>query len=284
MNMRLNNFLVSTLCFVLLCSSTVQSAGLESLAEEAMRGSHRDKANIKRDIYRHPMQTLRFFGLQSYMTVVEIWPGRGWYSEILAPIMRDEGTLYLAGFSTMAKRTPEWRKTMQKDFLEKLAKHPDVYDRAIITELSVPEKTNIAPEESVDMVLTFRNVHNWMKGDYAEQMFQVFARVLKPGGVLGVVEHRAEPDTSIADMIESGYVTEDFVIELAEAAGFIFEARTDINANSNDIKSYPKGVWTLPPTLRFCKAIDDEADKEQCIEQYTAIGESDRMTLKFRKR
>ncbi len=259
------------------------AADKDKLFDEAIRAKHRDKANMERDVFRHPRQTLNFFGLLPHMNVVEIWPGRGWYTEILAPIMRDEGKLYLAGFASSAKRAPEWRKKMQKEYEAKLAESPEVYDRTIITELSIPEATEIAPEQSVDMILTFRNVHNWMKGEYAEEMFQVFAKTLKPGGVLGIVEHRAIPGTSLEEMIQSGYVTEEHVIKLAEDAGFVLEARTDINANGNDTTQHPKGVWTLPPTLRFCKSIENDTEKDQCIDKYTKIGESDRMTLKFRK-
>ncbi len=251
--------------------------------DDALLGSHRDIENRKRDTFRHPKETLQFFGLQTYMTVVEIWPARGWYSEVLAPVMRVEGELYLAGFSLSARKTPEWRKKMQGEYLDKLVKDPGIYDRANISELSVPESTEIAPAGTADMVLTFRNVHNWMKGDYAEEMFNVFARALKPGGILGVVEHRAEFGTSLDDMIKSGYVTEEHVIALAEKAGFVFMTRTDLNANSNDTKDHPAGVWTLPPTLRLCKSMEDESEKNSCDEKYTAIGESDRMTLKFRK-
>ena len=271
------------LCIVILFHQHTVAAELEPLLDDALKGAHREQSNIQRDTFRHPKETLTFFGLQPYMTVVEIWPGRGWYTEILAPVMREEGKLYLAAFSTSADRTPEWRKRIQQAFEDKINLTPSVYDKAIITELSVPEKTQIAPPGSADMVLTFRNVHNWMKGDYAKQMFDVFAKTLKSGGVLGIVEHRAKPGTSVEDMIESGYVTEQHVITLAEQAGFIFESRTDINANSNDTTNHPAGVWTLPPTLRYCKTLKNEDEQAICNSKYIAIGESDRMTLKFRK-
>ena len=143
-----------------------------------------------------------------------------------------------------------------------------------IVELSIPERTEIAPLGLVDCVLTFRNVHNWIKGEYEQTMFDVFYSALKSGGILDVVEHRAEPGASIEDMKQSGYVTEDYVIKLAENSGFTFIENSEINANPKDTKNHPAGVWTLPPTLRL---------KEDRRKHYMAIGESDRMTLRFSK-
>ncbi len=222
-------------------------------------------------------------GLKPDMTVVEIWPSRGWYTEILAPVLREKGKFYAASFSPSAKRTPDWRQNMHKGFLEKLQKRADVYDRIIITELSVPEQTRIAPPGSADMVLTFRNVHNWMNGDYAEDMFMVMSRALKSGGILGVTEHRAKPGTSIDAMKKSGYVTEAHVIALAKQAGLVLEEKSEINANPKDSKDHPKGVWTLPPSLRLCRPMENGPDKDECFSKYKSIGESDRMTLRFRK-
>ena len=271
------------LIFILpnLCSA--QELDTDGLIYDAMRGQHRSQEHRQRDSFRHPYQTLNFFGLRADMTVVEIWPGRGWYTEILAPVLRNEGKLYLAGFSRTANKAPAWRKALQKDFEQKLSDLPKVYDRATLTALSVPEDTEIAPAGSADMVLTFRNVHNWMKGGYAEAVFDIFYNTLKPGGILGIVEHRAVPGTSLEMMIESGYVTEAQVIDYAEQAGFEFVARTDINANTNDSTDHPAGVWTLPPTLRHCKTLESEHDKNTCIDTYLEVGESDRMTLRFRK-
>ncbi len=267
----------------LLYPSLTIASDLDALVKQAMRSDHREMANTARDIYRHPAKTLEFLGLKPEMTVVEIWPGKGWYTEILAPVTREQGIFYVAGFSMTADRTPDWRKGMQKEFMEKMEARPDIYDHVVATELSVPERTTIAPPGTADIVLTFRNVHNWLKGDYAGQMFQVMAKALKPGGILGVVEHRAKPDTSIEQMKKSGYMTEAHVIALAEKAGFVLEEKSEINANKKDIKDHPAGVWTLPPTLRLCKKMEEADQQNQCMDKYKAIGESDRMTLRFRK-
>ncbi len=267
---------------VLLCSLILGACANQEKKENAlskkieayMEGEHRSEKNIARNVYRHPLKTLKFLGIRDDMTVVEIWPSAGWYAELLAPALRDSGRYYAAGFATSAKRTPMWRKNMVERFQQKLEAHPDLYDQVIVTELSIPEQTEMAPLGSADAVLTFRNVHNWMKGGYAEGMFEAMYATLKHGGVLGVVEHRAKEGTSIENMIKSGYVTESEVIRLAEKAGFIFEARSEVNANPKDNADHPRGVWTLPPSLRL-----KEVDKDK----YLAIGESDRMTLRFVK-
>jgi len=242
--------------------------------QQAMQGDHRSAKNIARNQYRHPDKTLAFFGLTPNMSVVEIWPGGGWYSEILAPVLKEQGHYYAAGFSLEAKRTPAWRKNYQLKFNQKLKHSPDIYGKTIVTDLSIPERPEIAPEGSADLVLTFRNVHNWMKGEYAQEVFDSMYKALKPGGILGVVEHRAKPGTSLQDMIDSGYVTEAYVIKLAEKSGFKLEKKAEINANTKDTTLHPKGVWTLSPTLRL-----EEKDQDKYLE----IGESDRMTLKFIK-
>lgn len=276
-------FIATLLTSSFLFSGLVKAQDITSSVQQAMSGEHREAANVTRDSYRHPAETLAFFGLTPDMTVVEIWPGGGWYTEILAPITREQGILYAAGFSMTADRTPDWKKGVQKELMEKWEKQPEVYDHVVVTELAVPERTTIAPPGTVDMVLTFRNVHNWLKGDYEQDMFHVIARALKPGGVLGLIEHRAKPGTSIEDMRTSGYMTEAYVIELAEKAGLVLEEKSEINANKKDTADHPAGVWTLPPSLRHCKSMEDATKRNQCIEKYTTIGESDRMTLRFRK-
>ena len=261
------------LSFTLL-PGVVQAEPLAELVEAAMTGDHRAAGNAVRNRYRHPLETLQFFGIQPSMSVVEIWPSSGWYAEILAPVLREHGRYYAAGYALSANRPPKWRKNLQRKFQAKLDARPAVYDRVIVTELSVPERTEIAPPRSADRVLTFRNVHNWMNGDYAQELFAAMFSALKPGGVLGVVEHRAPPGTSLQVQKKSGYITEAQVIEFAHKAGFKLDARSEVNANPRDSADHPKGVWTLPPSLRL-------GDQDRDI--YVAIGESDRMTLRFLK-
>lgn len=253
-----------------------------AIVENALVGDHRSAAHRSRDEARNPAETLAFMGWRPGMTVVEVWPSTGWYTEVLAPITREDGIYYAANFAPTADRTPPWRKREHKRYMEKLEKRPGVYNHVVPTPLSIPERTTIAPPGSADMVLTFRNVHNWMKGDYAPAMFDVMARALRPGGVLGVVEHRAPPGTSVSEMKQSGYVTERHVIALARSAGLTLEARSEINANPRDDHVHPAGVWSLPPTLRHCRRVPDNMRKD-CRARYEAIGESDRMTLRFRK-
>lgn len=257
-----------------LVSLTFAARETELLLDQAIAGKHREAKNVARDVYRHPKQTLLFFGLEANMTVVEVWPGAGWYTEILAPVLRDNGKLYVASLALQSEATPDIRREIAQEYLKKLAQHPEIYDRVTLTELQAPEYTAIAPRGSADLVLTFRNVHNWAKDGNADAMFKVFYDVLKPGGILGVTDHRAKPGTPLQDMIRSGYVTEDYVIELAQRAGFRLVGKSEINANPKDTKNHPKGVWTLPPTLRL-------GDQER--QKYLAIGESDRMTMKFVK-
>lgn len=231
---------------------------------QVIDGPQRTPAFKARDRYRHPLAGLQFFGLKPDMTVVEIWPSGGWWTEILAPYLRAHGKYYAA-------IQPPFRDAV---FHAKLAAAPQYYGRVIVTKVGPPDHWRIAPPGSVDLVLTYRNVHNWLAGDYAKKMFAAMYRALKPGGVLGLEEHRAAPGTTRADWVKTGYVSEDFVIGLAREAGFRLVAKSEISANPKDTKNYPDGVWTLPPTLAL-------GHKDRT--KYMAIGESDRMTLKFVK-
>ncbi|HEV8646339.1 MAG TPA: methyltransferase [Burkholderiales bacterium] len=244
----------------------------EALIDRTMTGSHRSDANKARDKYRHPKETLLFFGLKPNMTVVEITPGAGWYTEILAPVMRG-GTYYAAIFQVTAQSS-EIQRTNDGNFRAKLAGDADLYGKVQLS-VFAPNAIKVAPTGSADMVLTFRNVHNWAKAGTVDAMFRAFHDALKPGGVLGVVEHRAKPGTAFQRQIDSGYMTEAYVIETAQKAGFKLDNKSEINANPKDTADYPGGVWTLPPTLRNVS----DADKPK----YLAIGESDRMALKFVK-
>jgi predicted methyltransferase len=229
---------------------------------------------VARDVYRHPAETLRFFGLRPDQTVVEIWPGRGWYMEILAPYLRDRGKYYAA---IEAPDVPDASKEAKDEaaFLrQRIADDKAHFGKVIVTELQPPQLTEICPPGTADLVLTFRNVHNWLEKGNQQAQFQAFFKALKPGGVLGVVEHRGKPGMSLEEMRKSGYVDEAYVKKLATAAGFRFDAESPVNDNPKDTKDYPEGVWTLPPTLALV-----EKDRAK----YLAIGESDRMTLRFVK-
>lgn len=235
-------------------------------------GAHRSEANRARNAYRHPVETLEFFGLTSGMTVVEILPGGGWYTEILAPFLKGNGTFYAAHFSQQPLLG--YQRPMLDAFQQRLADNPDQYSEVILTHLFPPNEMTIAPPGSADLALTFRNVHNWIMAGSQREHFAAFFAALKPGGTLGVVEHRAPAGASLEFMQTSGYVDQDYVIQLAQEAGFEFVTASEINANPRDTKDYPDGVWTLPPTYEL-----GETDRAR----FAAIGESDRMTLKFRK-
>lgn len=238
-----------------------------------LAADHRADFNTPRDRFRKPLATLSFFGLKKDMTVVEMWPGSGrYYTEILAPLLRGSGRYYAANFHEDEKSFDAGPSIAH--FAKKNAERPDLYDQVIVTAFSDTEQT-IAPPGTADMVLTFRNVHNFTINGYVEDFFASMYRALKPGGILGVVEHRADPSAPIDPKGMNGYLNEDYCIELAEAAGFVLEAKSEINANARDVKDYPEGVWTLPPISRLRDTPD--------AEKYLAIGESDRMTLRFRK-
>lgn len=230
----------------------------------AVANPQRSPENRARDAARHPLETLRFFGVQPNQTVIELWPGRGWYTEILAPYLRDGGQLRAVA-ATGNYLQP------YKDFL---AARPEQYDRVQLVEVTPPSSLSLGPDGSADVVLTFRNLHGWVTGGYAQQLHEAIFRVLKPGGVYGVVEHRAPAGTSLEQSAKSGYVAEAAAIAMATAAGFVLEESSPINDNPKDTKDHPNGVWSLPPTLR-----GGDADKAK----FVAIGESDRMTLRFRK-
>ncbi|MCP3722947.1 methyltransferase [Paraburkholderia sp. CNPSo 3272] len=240
----------------------------------AIDGSQRSEKARARDVYRHPQETLRFFDVGSMQTVLEIAPGGGWYTDILAPYLRGHGRLYEAQYvSTSAELADEDRPT-DAAFRRKLAGEPAIYGDIVVGTLRAGEFSGFDADGQFDRVLTFRNIHNWMKDGQFDANLRAFYRALKLGGILGVEEHRARPGTALQQMIDTGYVTEDYVIEHAKAAGFTLAGRSEINANARDTKDYPHGVWSLPPTYA-----GGDVDRAR----YAAIGESDRMTLKFVK-
>ncbi|MBU2581821.1 MAG: methyltransferase [Alphaproteobacteria bacterium] len=246
-------------------------AEVRTKLEAIIAGDHRAPDNAARDQYRNPLETLLFFGVRPDMTVVEIWPGGGWYTEILAPLLNDKGKYYAAHRNR--DTTDERILAGIKRYEAKLAERPQIYSGVVITELS-QKKGEIAPAGSADMVLTFRNVHNWMKFGFERHVFNAMFTALKPGGILGVVEHRADPNEFPDPQALSGYVQEEQLVAMAQAAGFKFAGKSEVNANPKDTRNHPKGVWTLPPSLRL---------KDQDREKYIGIGESDRMTMKFVK-
>jgi len=225
--------------------------------EQSVNSEDRSPDNVARDIYRHPYETLSFFGIKPDMTVVELNPGGGWYTEILANYIHYPGTLITAQGSYYFE-----------GFEKKMNSNP-MYGRVEIVNLN----SNLAEPNSVDAVITFRNLHNWLGADM-DSIFRSSFKALKPGGSFGVVEHRAKPGTDFETMKTSGYVTEDHAIEVALKHGFELVEKSEINANPKDTKDHAKGVWTLPPTYRL---------KNKDRDKYSAIGESDRMTLLFKK-
>jgi len=233
----------------------------------AIAGDHRSEANRARDPDRHPAETLAFFGLEPTMTVVEMAPGGGWYTEILAPTLKDQGQL------VAAIPDPE-QSPYGERFMTFLESEPELYSEVEPVVFMPPEQTSLGPDGSADMVVTFRSTHGWINRGQAADVYGAMFRVLKPGGILGVVQHRADEGADPAVTAEDGYVPEAYVIGLAEAAGFVLDEKSEINANPQDDHDHPEGVWTLPPSLRLGEAESAE---------YIAIGESDRMTLRFRK-
>ena len=242
--------------------------------QNAIDSTDRPEAEQQRDRYRHPLQTLTFFGVKPEMTVVEIWPGTGWYSQILAPYLRDQGRYYVATPAVSLPKTSDETKQSVAKLAGLLTDDPARFGKPTFTEFRPPMRTAVAPPASADVVLSFRNVHNWIDGDFEQAAFDAFFVALKPGGTLGIVEHRGEPGETADQMKQSGYVTEAYIKALALNSGFKFAGSSNINNNPKDTKDYPDGVWTLPPTLRL-------GDKDRA--KYVAIGESDRMTLKFVK-
>jgi predicted methyltransferase len=252
-------------------ASVTETSGADLAKLKAVvNGDQRSAENKARDKYRHPVETLAFFGIRPNMTVVELWPFGGWYTEIIAPYVRDKGTYYAAA---MDPTSTDREATEYNGELKKLLEaHPDLYGKVKWSVLA-KGKYNLAPDGSVDLVVTFRNIHNWVWSGDEKEVFAAAFRALKPGGVLGVEEHRAN-DPKAKPGRGQAYVGEDYAISLIESVGFKLAGRSNINNNPKDTKDYPKGVWTLPPS--FAMGDTDHA-------KYAAIGESDRFTLRFVK-
>jgi len=238
----------------------------------ALAGKHRAPGNVERDAQRHPLETLEFFGLKPTQTVLEYGPGEGWYTELLAPVLASKGKLFVTMTDPNGPKTerPTLYGTRTKLFLERL---PEAYAKTAPV-LFDPKAPKLGADASLDAVLLIRGAHGMHNNKLLGAWLAEFHRTLKPKGLLGVEQHRAAPDQNPDESSKKGYLPEAWLVAQIEAAGFKLQAKSEINANAKDTKDYPEGVWTLPPTLRL-----GEVDKAK----YLAIGESDRMTLRFVK-
>ncbi len=261
------------LCVLLLTVATSGCAdnGPDPLAA-AVSGAQREAQNVARDGYRHPQETLSFFGIRPDLQVLEILPGGGWYTEILAPYLKDDGLLAVASFG--AEHPAEYLRGIHLKLMEKFDAAPEVYGKVAVGLFQGEGYLDDFEDESFDMALTFRNTHNWIRFGGIEEVYQAIYRVLKPGGILGVVQHRAAAGSDVKASAEQGYVPEAYLIRLLEDAGFELVDKSELNANPKDTKDYQEGVWSLPPSYRL-------GDQDRA--KYTEIGESDRMTMKFVK-
>ena len=258
-------------CAVVLAGCAPAPVAESEVPARWLAAPHRSERNVVRDPYRHPAGTLAFFGVREDSVVVEILPGSGgYYMEILAPWLKGKGRYVAANRDELA--VSPYKEDHQK-LLARLAAEPALYGEVLVTKFN-GDRHEIAPPGSADFVLTFRNLHNWIERGEAEAALRAFYKALKPGGVLGVVDHRGRTDLSQEAQMKSGYVREDYAVALIEKAGFRLAGRSEVNANPRDGKNHPEGVWTLPPTYRL---------KDQDRAKYQAIGESDRFTLKFVK-
>lgn len=265
-----HGFIIISLLFI----HVIAGAGepKQGISQEILTGDHRSEKNIDRNQYRHPQETLAFFGVQPDMTVVELWPGGGWYTEILAPYLAEEGQLIAAHFDPEAGS--DYYKKSRLVFDEKMADDP-VYVKVKTIDFNPGDSDLSAQAGQADAVLTFRSLHNWMRSDKLDAVLSDAFNMLKPGGVFGVVEHRADAKADIDPQAKKGYVNQGYAIQLIEAAGFKLVDISEVNANPKDTADHPNGVWTIKPSLRVPEGADKAA--------YEAIGESDRFTLKFIK-
>jgi predicted methyltransferase len=253
------------------CATPVTRSSVTKRLDAAIAGPHRSAADRARDPYRHPRETLLFFGLRPNQKVVEILPIGGWYTSIVAPVVRNKG-LYVAAMPPVVAGNANSERS-RKAYMDLLAATPALLDRVQVTDFDIG-KGGMVPDGTADLVLTFRNIHNWMAADRAEAAFRDMFRALKPGGTLGVVEHRGNEAVPQDPRARSGYVNQSYAIRLIESVGFRLVGASEVNANPLDTKDYAGGVWTLPPRLAA-----GDVDRAK----YLAIGESDRFTMKFVK-
>lgn len=267
-------FLAAAVMFGSVAAALAAAPSADSALKAAIASEQRTPAFVQRDVFRNPHQTLAFFGIEPTMTVVELSPGGGWYTEILAPYLRDSGRYIAAAYSENSPT--EYRRGYTVNFKKKLAADPARFDKVELTVFEPPTDLSYAAPGSADLVLTFRNLHNWLSygDDNMKRVFQSVYDTLKPGGVFGVVEHRLPESMTQDATASSGYMHESYVINMAKSVGFELAGKSEVNANPKDTADHPNGVWALPPSYR-------NKDKDRA--RYQAIGESDRMTLKFIK-
>lgn len=269
---------ILTACCLLAATTVVQAepwrARLTELAEDPARGA----ANLHRNQYRNPVETLLFFGIEPQMSVLELWPVRGWYTEILAPFVKDQGQLTIATFrqdlGNRADAKMQFWARLSSRLEQRIDEQSEHFGPVRRIVLDPPQLLPKPADAQFDMVLSFRNVHIWNQQEHLLATLEQLYRVLKPGGILGMVEHRAAKVTELTSVASEGYTDEAYLIAVAERVGFQLVASSEINANPRDTKDHPKGVYTLPPTLALGLERRD---------YYLSIGESDRMTLKFIK-
>lgn len=264
--------ILSVLSICLLGAATSLTAQENTKLRMAIEGNHRSEANKARDVYRNPYETLTFFGVQSNHTVIEAWPSAGWYTEILAPYLKGEGKLIAATYDRSDNPPEAYMGNRVMVFDALLASNPAVYGEVVITEQVTERQSVLAEPGTVDAVLDFRNAHNWLSAG-ADNIIKAWYEALKPGGIVGLVDHRRDADD--ADVPGSGYIHVKQIADAMARHGFTLDASSEVNANPKDTKDYAGGVWILPPTLRRVE------EPQRAIS--LAIGESDRMTLKFVK-
>lgn len=252
----------------------------EGSLEWAIGGAWRAQDRV-RDPWRHPAETLRFFGLQPKMTVIDFWPGSGWYTEILAPYLaRGDGRYIAAGFQTGQGSDPS-QAALMAAYQQRFSDNRRLYGQIQFSAFG-PTSGPVAEPNTADLILFMRTLHAWMAAGIAEKAFADAFSAMRPGGVLGVEQHRLDPEDDQDPAAANGYVQEAFVKQLAAEAGFAFVAASEINANDKDTKDHPFGADTLPPTSLTAPA-GQPPNPAFDRSKYDAIGESDRMTLKFRK-
>lgn len=255
-------------------SAPPPAAATQPTLDVLIAGTHRAEADKARDGARHPQATLEFFQLKPTDVVLEVTPGAGWWTDILAPYLRAQGRYIALVWDDTLPDSPKYFADNNAKLKAKFDANPALYDKAETARFNPKTPGDLAPAGSVDLVVTFRNTHGWVNDGIADAMYGGFFRALKPGGRLGVEQHRAPAGADPAESAKKGYVSEEALIAIAEKAGFKLVGKSEINANPKDTKDYEKGVWTLPPVLAL-----GDTDKDK----YLAIGESDRMTLLFEK-